>query len=64
MSTSPQPSPERNELHNASVDEGLAGSGRCAMVHLPSGRVCTLEHGHGGSCDFTPADEARDLYRT
>ena len=48
---------ERLEVHNASVDEVLAGGGACARVHLASGRVCLLTHDHGGSCEFTPPDQ-------
>ncbi len=59
MST-PQPA-DRHELHNASVDETLATVGACAQVHLQTGRICTRDHGHEGSCDFTPADDARAL---
>lgn len=35
---------ERLEVHNASVDEKLAGEGSCARIHLPTGRVCPLAH--------------------
>ena len=48
---------ERLEVHNASVDEVLAGDGACARVHLASGRVCLLPHDHGGSCEFTTPDQ-------
>ena len=43
-------------MHNASVDEAAAMQGECAQVHLPTGRRCTLPHGHRGSCDFIWAD--------
>lgn len=43
---------DRQELHNTSVDEEVAEMGACAQVHLPTGRTCTLEHGHRGSCRF------------
>ena len=43
-------------MHNASVDEAAAMQGECAQVHLPTGRRCTLPHGHPGSCDFIWAD--------
>jgi hypothetical protein len=45
-------------LHNASIDENAAREGGCAQVHLPTGRICTLQHGHGGSCEFTTAEAA------
>jgi hypothetical protein len=46
------------EIHNAAVDEDAANAGGCGQVHLPTGRMCTLRHGHGGSCDFVAADLA------
>ena len=48
---------DRQELHNASVDEDVAEAGACAQVHLPTGRTCTLKHHHEGSCNFVPRDE-------
>jgi hypothetical protein len=47
-----------SEMHNASVDEDAARAGECAQVHLPTGRVCTLRHGHAGSCEFISAEAA------
>ena len=47
-----------DEMHNASVDEDLARAGECAQVHLPTGKMCTLPHGHKGSCEFISADAA------
>jgi hypothetical protein len=47
-----------SDRHNASVDEDAARRGGCAQVHLPTGRMCTLQHGHSMSCDFSPAGEA------
>ena len=49
---------DTSEMHNASVDEVAARQGACAQVHLPTGRMCILPHGHPGSCDFIPADAA------
>jgi hypothetical protein len=46
------------EMHNASVDEVAARKGACAQVHLPTGRMCILPHGHQGSCDFISAEAA------
>jgi hypothetical protein len=46
------------EMYNASVDEDAAKKGACAQVHLPTGRMCILPHGHKGSCDFIPAEAA------
>jgi hypothetical protein len=48
---------ERQDLHNTSVDEEVAETGRCAQVHLPTGRTCTLERHHEGSCNFVPRDD-------
>jgi hypothetical protein len=48
---------ERLDLHNPAVDEDVARHGACGEVHLPTGRTCTLEVGHDGSCDFVPRDE-------
>ena len=49
---------DRSEMHNASVDEYAAREGECAQVHLPTGRICTLPHGHKGSCLFTSPETA------
>lgn len=50
---------EVSEVHNASVDEDVAGAGGCAQVYLATGAVCTLRHGHLRSCEFSPPGEAR-----
>jgi hypothetical protein len=50
-----------SEVHNPSVDEGAALRGACAQVHLPTGAMCVLRHGHEGSCEFSPASEAEAL---
>ena len=49
---------EPREAHNASVDEDLLDGGACARLHLATGRVCTLRHGHAGSCEFVPRELA------
>ena len=49
---------DRQDLHNASVDEEVADAGGCGQVHLATGRTCTLEQGHGGSCSFLAPDQA------
>jgi hypothetical protein len=51
-----RPPHDRSDLHNASVDEQVAMSGGCGQVHLASGRTCTLDQDHTGSCDFVPHD--------
>ena len=48
---------DRPDLHNPSIDEEVASMGACGRVHLPTGRTCTLAHGHGSSCDFVAPDE-------
>ena len=50
-----------SDVHNASVDESAARLGACAQVHLPTGAMCILRHGHEGSCEFSPAGEAEAL---
>jgi hypothetical protein len=47
-----------SEMHNASVDEDAARAGECGQVHLPTGRMCTLPHGHARSCEFISAEAA------
>ena len=64
MGTDPDARTDRLEVHNASVDESIAATGRCATVHLPTGRICTLDQSHEGSCDFTPAGHAHDATPT
>lgn len=44
-------------IHNSSVGEDAAREGLCAQVHLPTGRMCALRHGHEGSCEFTSAEQ-------
>ena len=54
---------DRQDLHNTSVDKNVADAGRCGQVHLATGRTCTLEQGHNGSCDFaTPAKVEETLH--
>jgi hypothetical protein len=50
--------PNTSEMHNSSVDHDAASEGVCAQLHLPTGRMCTLPHGHAGSCDFLPGEAA------
>ena len=49
---------DTSEMHNASVDEDAARQGACAQVHLPTGRMCILPHGHTGSCVVIAAEAA------
>jgi len=45
------------DIHNASVDRDAALQGACAQVHLPTGAMCIMRHGHDGSCEFSPAGQ-------
>ncbi len=51
----------RPDLSNANVREDLALTGRCALVHLPTGRTCLLPLRHPGPCDFHGPTEAADV---
>jgi len=51
---------DRQDFHNASVDEDVAEAGDCGQVHLATGRTCTLERGHDGSCSFVPPDQVQE----
>ena len=53
----PQPDGARPDLSNATIREDLAGRGRCALVHLPTGRTCLLPLRHHGACEFQEADD-------
>ena len=56
------PAPEgRPDLSNTNVREDLALAGRCALVHLPTGRTCLLPLRHHGPCDFHQPQEAQDV---
>ncbi|MGO4599477.1 hypothetical protein [Terrabacter sp. 2RAF25] len=50
-----------SEVHNPSVDEGAARQGACAQVHLPTGAMCIMRHGHEESCEFSPAGQVDSL---
>ncbi|HEY1158335.1 MAG TPA: hypothetical protein VGE95_18880 [Arthrobacter sp.] len=52
---------ERPDLSNANVREDLALAGRCALVHLPTGRTCLLPLRHQGPCEFHGPQEAQDV---
>jgi hypothetical protein len=55
---------DRPAVHNTSIDEKVAETGACAQVHLPTGRTCTLEHGHRGSCGFVARDQVKESLTT
>jgi len=52
---------ERPDLRTLHVREDVAMVGRCANVHLPTGRTCTLPARHPGSCHFVAPEEAEDI---
>jgi hypothetical protein len=60
MNVPTDPADDRQDLHNASVSEEAADAGGCGQVHLPTGRTCTLEVGHDGSCRFVPPDQVEE----
>ena len=49
---------ERPEVHNAAVDASRRQQGACAQVHLATGRICLLQHGHRASCEFESPENA------
>lgn len=51
----------RPDLSNTNVREDLAMAGRCALVHLPTGRTCLLPLRHQGPCEFHRPQEAQDI---
>ena len=56
-----RPADGRPDLSNANVREDLATTGRCALVHLPSGRACLLPFRHQGPCQFHQPQEAEEV---
>ena len=61
--TAPQPhnvGQERPDLANPHVREDVGRAGRCANLHLPTGRTCLLPERHPGACDFTGPGEAAE----
>ena len=51
----------RPDLSNPNVREDVAQAGRCALVHLPTGRTCLLPLRHQGPCDFHGPQEAESV---
>ena len=51
----------RRDLSNSNVREDLARAGRCALVHLPTGRICLLPLRHHGPCEFHRPQDADDV---
>ncbi|MET3921031.1 hypothetical protein [Arthrobacter sp. UYEF20] len=48
----------RPDLSSPHVREDIALAGRCANVHLPTGRTCTEPERHRGSCRFVGPEDA------
>lgn len=51
---------DRPDLSSLHVREDLAMAGRCANVHLPTGRTCFQPERHQGSCEFVEPQDAED----
>ncbi|WP_411375158.1 hypothetical protein ACLH0K_01735 [Arthrobacter sp. MPF02] len=51
----------RPDVSNPNVREDVAQAGRCALVHLPTGRTCLLPLRHQGPCDFHGPQEAESV---
>ena len=66
-SGSPQPTSREeatealSSTHVTHVREDVAMAGRCANVHLPTGRTCSLPVRHPGSCNFVGPEDANNL---
>ncbi|TAP45030.1 hypothetical protein [Arthrobacter sp. S39] len=58
-----EPGTVRSDLSNIHVREDLARAGRCANVHLATGRTCLLPLRHYGPCEFHNPQEAEDILR-
>ena len=52
---------DRPDLSSPHIREDVAMAGRCANVHLPTGRTCTLPERHAGSCEFVEPRDAEDI---
>ena len=50
-----------SSVHVTHVREDVAVTGRCANVHLPTGRTCTLPVRHPGACSFVGPEEAESI---
>jgi hypothetical protein len=66
-SGNPQPTSRKeatealSSTHVTHVREDVAMAGRCANVHLPTGRTCSLPVRHPGSCNFVGPEDANNL---
>lgn len=54
-------SADLSSTHVTHVREDLAMAGRCANVHLPTGRTCTMPERHPGACSFVGPEEAESI---
>lgn len=61
QTSSEQSAQEQSSTHVTHVREDVAMAGRCANVHLPTGRTCTLPVRHPGSCNFVGPEDAGDV---
>ena len=52
---------DQSSTHVTHVREDVAMAGRCANVHLPTGRTCTLPKRHPGSCNFVGPEDAESV---
>jgi hypothetical protein len=48
-------------MSSTHVREDVAKAGRCANVHLPTGRTCTLPKRHPGSCNFVGPEDVESV---
>ena len=55
------PAQDLSSMHVTHVREDVAMAGRCANVHLPTGRTCTLPVRHPGACSFVEPEEAESI---
>ena len=61
QTSSQQAAQEQSSTHVTHVREDVAMAGRCANVHLPTGRTCTLPVRHPGSCNFVGPEDAENV---
>jgi hypothetical protein len=52
---------DRPDLSSLHVREDVALAGRCANVHLPTGRICAQPERHAGSCQFVDPGAAENI---
>jgi hypothetical protein len=52
---------DRLDVHNAAIDNEIAGAHLCAMTDLRTGRTCIKAVHHDGSCEFVSKTDARRI---